>query len=284
MSASRTQDLVAEADVADDRPLEVLELDARLDVGERAERLEALRRDGAAGNDLRLGEERALEGLEAQRAAQGEVLVGVHGGGDEHEVAARERANLRAQAVAAVSGEVELDAPREVEQRLELGAVGDSVERDTRAAVGEPADGLDERLVVALGGRDLEHDPVGADGHGADLEKELAPEREPRGVAAGERLEADLGQGVGDDGGAVDEQLEAEQAHLGVDHGLARDEDLAGGRGGRGMRSGGHLRPVIVPTPGALEAGPGMTASVRGSWHERSMRDRVAARPAFRWT
>ena len=228
------QELVAQADVTHDRALEVLELDARRDVGQRAEGREALRRDGAAGHDLGLGDERALEGGEAELAAHREVGVRVDRGRDEDEVATAQRLDLRPQAVGAEGGEVELHAPRGVEQRLEAGAVDVAVDRDARAARRKPRDRLVQGRVVAVGGGPLEHDAVRADRHGPDVEEQVAAERQPGGVAAGERVEADLRERLDDRGDAVDEELEAEQAHLRVEHGLARDEDLAG----RGCRSG----------------------------------------------
>ena len=232
---------MAEADVAHDRALEDLELDARLDVGERAQRRDALRRDGAPRDDLGLGEEGPLEGGEAELAAQGEVGMGVDRRRDEDEVAPAQRVDPGAQALGAVGGEVELHAPRRVEQRLEAGAVDERVERDAGAALGELDDRVVQRRVVAVAGVELEHDAVRAHRHRADVEQQVAGERKPRDVAAGERLESDLGQRVDDDGRALDEQLEAEQAHVGVEHGLARDEDLARGSGRGACRRAAHV-------------------------------------------
>ena len=173
------QELVAEADVADDRALDLLERDARLQVGERAELVEAAGRGGAAGDDLGLGDERALEGGEAEPAAERQVVGRRDGGGDEDEVAVAQRGDLLAQALGAVDREVELDAPRDVEQRLDRRAEGDVVEDDARAALGELVDGLEERLVVALDRGHLEHDAVGANRHRPDAEQKLAAERQP---------------------------------------------------------------------------------------------------------
>src|SRR4029079_9248013 len=86
------QKLVRETDVADDRALDLLERDARLQGGERAELVEAAGRDGATGDDLGLGDEGALEGGEAEAAAQLQVVRRRDGGGEEDEAAAAQAA------------------------------------------------------------------------------------------------------------------------------------------------------------------------------------------------
>ena len=182
------------------------------------------RRDRAAGDDLGLGEEAALEGGEAELAAEGEVGRRVDGGRDQDEVAVAQRGDLGAQAVGAVGGEVELDAPGEVHERLDAGHIGHAVDDDAGAPLDELADRRDELLVGALGGRDLEDDAVGADRHRADPQQQVAADRQPRGVAAGERVQANLGERVDDDLRAVDEQLVAEQVQVAVENRLARDE------------------------------------------------------------
>ena len=179
---------MAQADVAHDRALDLLELDARLQVGERDRpsrpRVGIARPGTISGSATK----RALEGGEAEPAAEREVGRRVDGGGDEDEVAAVQRGDPRAQAVGAVGGQVELDAPGDVQQRLDAGPIGHAVEDDARAPLDELADRLDELLVGALGGRHLEDDAVGADRHRADPQQQVAADRQPRDVAAGERL------------------------------------------------------------------------------------------------
>ena len=50
-------------------------------------------------------------------------------------------------------------------------------------------------------GLDLQHGAVGADRRRADLDQEVAGDRHPRGVAAGERLQADVAERLDEQGG-----------------------------------------------------------------------------------
>ena len=186
-----------------------------------------------------------------------------------------------AQAVGAVGGQVELDAPGEVHERLDAGEIGHAVDDDAGAPLDELADRRDELLVGAVGGRELEDDAVGADRHRADPQQQVAADREPRGVPAGERLQANLGERVDDDLRAVDEQLVAEQVQVAVEHGLACDEHLASGGLGGGGEGALHVRSSHRSAFRLLEPRTAPKSCPDDAPWPRNGSGRVAGRPAM---
>ena len=277
------QQLVAEADVAHDRALDLLELDARLQVGE----LRQARR-GAASGSARPGTISGSARNAPWKAAKPSSRQSARSAGVSTEVAMRTRSRPRSAATRArrpsapwaarssltpqaTSSSGSIAGPKATPSRTMHAPRSASWWTASKSASS-----------CALDRRHLEHDAVGADRHRPDAEQQLAAERQPRDVAARERVEADLGEGVDDDRRAVDEQLVAEQARVAVENGLARHRDLAGGRLGRRRAGGSASRPrVIVRAGPSLSGGAVPTAGVRGSLHDQRNVDRVALRPAY---
>ena len=123
------------------------------------------------------------------------------------------------------------------------------VQREGVARAGEL---LQDRQEVVAGavGLDLQHGAVGAHGRRADLDQEVARDRHPRGVAAGQGLQPDVaerldqqgGGGLGVHGrvaevdGASEAQLVAHDDVAGVRDRMANDRDFLAA----GMRGDGH--------------------------------------------
>ena len=105
------------------------------------------------------------------------------------------------------------------------------VERDRVAGARELLEDL-QQVVAGVVGLDLQHGAVGAHGRRADLDQEVAGDRHPRGVAAGERLEADVAERLDQQGGGglgvhrrVAEVDRAAEAQLVADDDVARVRD-----------------------------------------------------------
>ena len=123
------------------------------------------------------------------------------------------------------------------------------VQSDGVAGAGELLEDRQEVLAGAVG-LDLEHGAVGADRRRADLDQEVARDRHPRGMAAGQGLQPDVaerldqqgGGGLGVHGriaevdGAAEAQLVAHDDVARVRDRMANDRDFLAA----GMRGGGH--------------------------------------------
>ena len=111
--------------------------------------------------------------------------------------------------------DVDADDRAQRHQRADVVAAVVVVERDRVAAAAELLEHAEEVVLGRVGG-DLEHGAVRAHRRRADLDQEVAGDREPGGVAAGELLEADVAE-------RVDQQR---RGGLGVHRGVA-EVDLA---------------------------------------------------------
>jgi hypothetical protein len=85
-------------------------------------------------------------------------------------------------------------------QRGEVAAAIVVVERDRVAAAAELLQ-HGEQVVLGRVGGDLQHGAVRAHGRRADLDEEVAGDRQPGGVAPGELLEPDVAERVDEQGG-----------------------------------------------------------------------------------
>ena len=242
-------------------------------LGEPAQRAEAGGGHAAVLERARLGEVLALEVGEA------EFLAALERG-----LVARRRwpraARPAASATRSTRGRSSA-APRHVDahdraQRHELLDVVDQPTRRTRPArscspSGRAAGGSASRSSRGVVGLDLQHGAVGAHGRRADLDEEVARDRHPRGMAAGQRLEADVAE-------RLDQQR---RGRLGV-HGRVAEVDRRRRSAARSRRrrcarprsDGGRPRPP--GRPGGRRGTEGLTAPVVG----REARPRLEARIA----
>ena len=155
-------ELVGEAGVLGDHALDLLE--ARLAIGrdQLGQRAEAVCRRGRAGDHGGLGEEVALEAVEAHRAAGLVLLTRLDLERDQRQPAAAQLVDLLDQRGAGQRADVELDDVGEREQRLQSRRQAEAVERDLEAGVARVAQRAEQRGVGAVGADELEDDPLAA--------------------------------------------------------------------------------------------------------------------------
>jgi hypothetical protein len=116
-------------------------------------------------------------------------------------------------------------------------------------------------------GRDLEHGAIGAHGRRADLDEEVAGDRDPRRVAAGEGVEADVAERVDEQrGGRLGVARRVEPTALVVSEQQLVAHDAVAFIGDR-LADDGHLRP-----PGARIEREGHTSNVGCGAPELSLR------------
>ena len=121
------QEAVAQAHVADHQPLEAVEVGVgRVQLGEQGELGQAVGRHAAPGHDLRLAEELPLEVVEAQAAAEVQLLVGLHVLGHELQPPPLEQTGLPPQPLLAEGPHVQLHHVREA-QRLLVHKAGNTI-------------------------------------------------------------------------------------------------------------------------------------------------------------
>ena len=124
--------LQRQARVLGDHALELLER-GRVARGEHRQRAEAVGRDGGAADDDRLREVLALEGVEAEPAADAVLLARLHAAGDQLQAEPARDVDRRLDLVLVQRGDVELDAVGELEQRVGAGVGAEVVEGDPEA-------------------------------------------------------------------------------------------------------------------------------------------------------
>ena len=131
------------------------------------------------------------------------------------------------------------------------------VERDACSRERASCWRIAEQVVARRVGLDLQHRAVRAHRRRADLDQEVARDRDPRGMAAGERLEADVAEGldeqrggrlgvhrgVAEVDGAAEAQLVADDVVARVGDRMADDRDLVAVGGDAAWRAHGDGRP-----------------------------------------
>ena len=173
-----------------------------VELGQPAQRAEAGGGDAAVLEGAGLGEVLALEVGEAEGLAALEGGVVADLGRDEQRALHLGDAQDAGEVFDGELGDVDADDRAERHELLDVGGhlALPLVERDRVAAARQLLQDR-EQVLAGVVGLDLQHGAVGAHGRRADLDQEVAGDRDPRGVAAGERLQADVAEGLDEQGG-----------------------------------------------------------------------------------
>jgi hypothetical protein len=231
-------------------------------------------------DDPGLGEEVALEVGEAERAAAVEVAHGADARGHEQRAVDLGERDRVVQLCVRQPGDVDLDDRADGEQVLDVGAAVVVVEGDRVAAAAEALELADQVGLSRVGG-DLQHGAVGAHRRRADLDEEVAGDRDPRRVTAGEGVEADVAERVDQQGGGrlgVTGRVEAASLIVAEEQLVAHDAvAFVGNR----LTDDGHVGPPRARiereahTRNVGRRAPGLSPRAGNSW---SLRERAAVR------
>jgi len=192
--------LVGERRHALDHVLDVAEVEIRpVDL---AEQLQVAVLDAghvASREHQRLGEEIALQ----VRVAQGDRFVELGARldllGERLDLARRHEAGERRLGAVIRGAEVHLDDVGEADQRVVPVVADHVVERDHVAALLQLTAGVEDLVVLLDVLENLDHDAVFGQERGVALHQRVAREVDERALAAGQALEAEADEAVGDD-------------------------------------------------------------------------------------
>jgi hypothetical protein len=188
-------ELVGKAGVLRDQPLERLERRRLARACQRGQAAEAVRRDGVALDEERLGEEVALEGVEAELPAELVLRARLDLLGEQGQVPAAQPRDGLLERLAGELADVELDRVGVLDELLPAGIEAEVVERDLEAGLAQLGEDVEQRRVHGLALEELEHHALGRQRQRADAEQELARDVDPGQPFADETVEPD-GRGI----------------------------------------------------------------------------------------
>jgi hypothetical protein len=193
----------------------------------------------------------------SKRAAAVEVVRAAHAGGDEQRAVALRAGEDGRELRVVAAGHPDLDDRAQLEQQIDVRAPVEVLERERVAHAAQLLDRA-EHVVARRIRRHLQDRAVRAHRRRADLDEEVARDRHPRGMAAGQDLQADVAEGVHEQGGgglgvrrgierlpfAAEHELIPDDPVALVGDGLAHDGDIGTGGGVEERRHIPHGRQV----------------------------------------